>query len=165
MKKSELTQERLKELLSYDPETGVFRWRIPRQGTQVGAIAGHLGRVYWRFMIEYRIYNAHRLAWLYAHGRWPAAEIDHINGVPSDNRLCNLREATREENGRNYKTPTTNTSGFKGVSYHRMARKWHSRIRSKGVLISLGYFDSAEAASAAYEKKAEEIFGEFRRIV
>lgn len=148
---TELTQSRLKELLHYDPETGVFVWRIPRGSAKTGDVAGcpH-PEGYRKIMIDRKIYLAHRLAWLYVHGAWPKDEIDHRNGVRADNRFTNLREATRAENGQNLKIRADNTSGFIGVSWYKPARKWQAHINLAGRNKNLGCFDTPEAAHAAY---------------
>lgn len=147
-----LTQSRLKELLHYDPETGVFTWRVNKGGpAKAGGLAGSRNRGGYRIIgIDYRLYQAHRLAWLYIHGEWPKHEIDHINGVRDDNRIDNLRGATHAENHQNRKKSTRNTSGFLGVSWYPATKKWRSRIRTNRKLKSLGLFDTPESAHAAY---------------
>ena len=109
----------LRRLLSYDPKTGDFRWRVSRGGgVRAGDLAGtlHSGG-YWQIYVNNRLYLAHRLAWLYVYGKWPDKGIDHKNGIRTDNRICNLREATASQNGANKGRLTRNTSGFKGVSW------------------------------------------------
>lgn len=93
----------------------------------------------------------------------PAIFVDHINGDQLDNRKINLRLATRYENAHNHKIFSTNTSGYTGVSFHRRANKWRANIWYKNHAHHLGLFNSKEEASLAYEKKAKELFGEFRR--
>jgi len=94
-----LTQEKLKELLAYDSETGLFKWCV-RVGKRihVGSIAGHLDEIsgYIRITVQGKIYQAHRLAWLYVHGYFPETDVGHINKVRHDNRIENLREASRQ---------------------------------------------------------------------
>ena len=157
------TAERVRELLSYDPETGDFRWMVSRGGQRAGSIARcvrHDGYVV--IMIDRKLYYAHQLAWLYMHGEL-VSELDHINGIRSDNRIFNLRPATRTQNNGNSRKPKHNTSGFKGVCYHKRDKKWQAQIHHKGRQIWLGLFDTAEAAHAAYCEKANELFGEFAR--
>jgi hypothetical protein len=112
-----ITQKQLKELLSYDSNTGVFTWiKKTSNRAPVGNVAGYLnhdGYVY--IKINNKIYSAHRLAWLFTNKAYPENMIDHINGNRSDNRICNLREATRVENAYNQKKQKNNTSGVKGV--------------------------------------------------
>lgn len=94
-------------------------------------------------------------------GAWPAEQIDHINRRPDDNRLVNLREASRAENMWNSSLSCRNTSGFKGVTFFRRAGKWMARIKFNGQSHFLGLFTTAEEAHAAYCKAAEKCFGEF----
>lgn len=163
---AELTQARLIELLDYNPETGVFKRRSDRGGYAAGSIAGadnNLGYVI--LNVDRRRYLAHRLAWLYVHGRWPAADLDHKNMDRSDNRLCNLREATRGENMRNVRAHKNNKSGLKGVSFDRRRKiiKWQASIKVLGARRWLGSFETPELAHAAYVDAARELHGDFMR--
>ena len=157
-----LTQQRLKELLSYDSETGVFTWKMRRSGQRrPGAIAGCINGLSYRCIrIDRRLHLAHRLAWLYAHGSFPAVELDHINGNPSDNRLANLREATHAQNMANGKTKRT---GLKGVYWDKRYKKWYARIKKDGKSISRGPFDTEKEAGEARWKLAQGLHGEFAR--
>ena len=157
-----LTQERLKELLSYDPATGVFRWRVSLSNrAPSGSVAGCIRPDgYVQIMIDGKHYLAHRLAWLYVHGEL-APQLDHADGNPSNNRISNLRPATQSQNNGNARKRSDNTSGKKGVSWHKRDKKWQSRIKHNGRQIYLGYFETAKAAHAAYCEKARELFGEF----
>lgn len=146
-----LTQSRLKELLHYDPNTGTFVWRSARQGVRVGGVAGCInGNGYQLICVDYRLYMSHRLAWLYVYGAWPEHEIDHINGIRDDNRIANLREATRAENAQNRAKQSNNTSGLIGVHWDSTKRKWISQIKIDGATKHLGVFDTPESAHAAY---------------
>jgi len=158
-----LTAARLREILHYDPDTGAFTWRVSRKGVRAGAAAGTLCQGYYRIMADRRSYQAHRLAWLYMTGAWPEAEIDHINLARADNCWCNLREATRVENQRNTSARPNNTSGFKGVVWHKSAKRWRATITADGKQCHLGYFDTPQAAAAAYADAAKKLFGEFAR--
>ncbi len=153
----ELTAERLREILSYDPETGIFRWAI-KTGPKViiGAVAGgDDGHGYVTISVEKRICRGHRLAWLYMHGVWPADQIDHINGDRSDNRIANLREATVAENLQNQRVRSTNKSGYPGVYWEPDRGKWRAQIRVKGRNIYLGlHADIVDAVAARTEAKA-----------
>lgn len=151
-----LTQERLKELLDYDPETGVFVWKVGKGSrAQAGQRAGcGDGKGYTQIKIDKKLYLAHRLVWFYAHGRWPKEEIDHINRVKNDNRIDNLREVTHQQQQFN--------KGAKGYYWSKWAKKWMARIKLNGKMKYIGYYDTEEEASAAYlaAKKELHIIGE-----
>lgn len=153
-----LTAERLRELLSYDPETGIFLWRVSlSRRVALGMTAGTLCGGYTLIRICEKAYRAHRLAWLYVHGRWPIDQLDHINGIRDDNRIANLREANNVEQQQNRAMQRNNTSGHHGVGWCKRDAKWHARIMFKGVRKSLGFFDSLEEASAAYLRAKAEL--------
>jgi len=164
-----ITAEELRKLLSYDPETGVFTWRVDRfcgRGRvrmASGDVAGATGTGGYRVItVFYNGYAAHRLAWLYMTGEWPSHHLDHINGTRDDNRWCNLRAATRAENNRNVKIKNTNAIGAKGVTNHK--GRYRARITVDGKGVHLGYFGCPTAAHLAYCKAAKEYFGEFARV-
>lgn len=145
-----VTQERLKELLDYNPDTGVFTWRVNRTGTaKTGSVAGAVvGHGYREIKVDGKRYKAHRLAWLYVHGKFPPNYIDHVNRVPNDNRIANLRLATNSENQQNQRKPRNNSSGVIGVSWHKKQGKWQAYITSNGRKIHLGYYVTIEEALA-----------------
>lgn len=160
-----IDQQELKRLLHYDPVTGIFTWRVSRSRVHVGQVAGcknSKGYIYIR--LNGKKYGAHRLAWLYVHGCWPADQLDHRNTDKSNNAIKNLREATYAENNWNQGLCSTNTSGFKGVSYHKSCKKWRAQIRNGSGPIYLGLFETPELAAAAYARAAEELHGEFARL-
>lgn len=161
-----LTAERLRELLHYDPETGVFKWRVGRRGTaRAGTIAGRLHRDgYRRIQVDGVSYAAGPLAWLYMKSEWPAGQIDHENCARDDNWFTNLREANGSQNNMNTRLRRTNTSGFKGVTFHKACGRWQAGIRHAGRHRHLGLFDTATEAHAAYCKAALEIDPEFARF-
>lgn len=107
--------------------------------------------------------SVHRAVWAISYGRWPKHEIDHINRVRTDNRLINLREATRNENAENTKLYATSTSGYRGVSWHKASQNWVARVRFNGVNYSLGYFNDIDAAVHA-RKVFEETHYKTRKI-
>jgi len=145
--KSDLTAERLRELVIYHPETGLFEWRLPRSGVGPGLFSGSPGsQGYLRIQIDGQRYAAHRLAWLYAYGEWPKRQIDHKNKVRSDNRLRNLRPASNAQNSRNRKLNRNNTSGHRGVFWSKVAERWQTYIMYKGKYRHLGLFDSIDLA-------------------
>ncbi len=152
----------LRELLAYDPETGVFTWRVRASNMPKGSVAGGLnGHGYILIWVRGRKYGAHRLGWLYTFGEWPPHEIDHINGARDDNRLANLRLATRAQNEANTRRSSRNTSGVKGVSWHKRTSTWRAHIVVNGKQKHLGHFTSINAAAAAYQTAAATHFGEF----
>lgn len=149
--KNALTADAARSLLSYDPETGYFRWRKKvhfKYGP--GASAGHvLTNGYIGVGIQGKKYLAHRLAWLYMTGEWPAGVVDHINGMKTDNRFANLRVGDQQLNLQNMRSAMRGSkSGLLGASKKR--NKWLARISVGGKLVRLGLFESAEEAHAAY---------------
>ena len=154
----QLTQARLKELLNYDPETGIFTRKTTPGGTaKKGNAAGapH-GDGYLSIMVDRKNYLIHRLAWFYIHEYLPEHDIDHLNGIRDDNRICNLREVSRSCNLQNQRIYSNNTSGFPGVCWHKRDKKWTVKIRTRGKRKSLGYYQTA--LNAALARLTEEIW-------
>jgi hypothetical protein len=154
----------LREYFNYDPETGLITWAKKRAyknpaGSRAGAIDRTTG--YIRLGLAGRLYYAHRVAWYLAHGEWPPEQIDHINGVRTDNRLTNLRLATKGQNAINRGPTCRNSSGVPGVRWDRKYSRWYARICANGVNKHLGTFATFDEAVAA-RKRAEAIHhGEF----
>ena len=146
-----LTQARLKENLHYNPTTGDFTWLVHKPRASHKIRAGTINNGYRSISIDGKKYLAHRLAWLYMYGQMPSKNIDHINNHPDDNRLDNLRECTTKQNSLNRLIPRNNTSGFLGVS--KAGSRWKATLHRK----TLGYFETAEVASLAYQTAAKEI--------
>lgn len=165
----DITAEMARQLLNYDPDTGELRWKCrplsmfkagewrdarwsqAKWNTRyAGEIAGRINDGGYPLvnMKSYRPYRAHRLIWLMVHGRWPSGEIDHINGIRHDNRLCNLREGTRAENHQNLKA--RHERGLLGARWYEKYGRWRSRIMVDQKETSLGYHDTEEQAHAAY---------------
>jgi hypothetical protein len=164
VKKQELTQKRLKELLRYDRKTGIFRWRVRRKSRRRTDIAGCRAlSEHWCINIDGRSYRAHQLAWLYMKGEWGRPLIDHRDGNPLNNRWDNLRLASHANNAANRKRLRTNRSGFMGVSFDRRRSKWTAQITKQGKRYFVGRFATPGEAHAAYVAKARELFGEFAR--
>ncbi len=147
-----ITAETFRALLDYDPESGIFRWRVNRGGIQMGAVAGTVSeKGYILILINGTKFRAHRLAWLYVYGAWPQDQIDHLNGDKRDNRIVNLRDVSQSVNLQNQtRARRDSTSGFLGVSWHKRKKHWEAKIKVNKRNHFLGYFDTAEAAHAAY---------------
>ena len=155
----ELTAEYLRSVLHYDPETGIFTWKVRTANcVKVGDVAGCLeGEGYLHIQLQSRKHKAHRLAWLYIRGSWPTDQIDHINRIRTDNRIANLREVSNKQNHQNKSKPSNNTSGHPGVVWDKQKSKWKAQIRHNNKLIHLGYFATIEEALSA-RKAAEKLY-------
>ena len=146
-----LSQERLKKILNYDPETGAFEWKTRTANCiHVGDVAGSNDKYgYWQIQVDGKCCFAHRLAWLYVYGVWPENHIDHIDGVKNNNRIVNLRDVTCLVNSQNQRSAQCiNTSGFLGVS--AVGKVFRARIRIDGKLKCLGTHKTPESAHEAY---------------
>lgn len=160
-----ITAERLRELFRYDPTTGVFVRLKSRGAAKGGAPSGCLSPIgYLQIRIDGKLYYAHRLAWLYVHGVWPADMIDHADGRKINNRIANLREATNQQNLRNMaRLRSDNTSGFKGVYWDKRRETWIAATSVNGKFKWLGSHPTREAAHEAYMVFAKAQYGEFAR--
>ena len=146
----DFTKELVSEYLAYDPETGVFTRRKASGPKRVGDKVGVVNEGYLQVGVCGKKLRGHQLAWFMTHGYIPKT-LDHINGNGLDNRLCNLREVTQQQNIHNHrKPPKHNTSGFLGVSYYKAGNKFSAHINLDGKKIHLGYFDEPEIAHQAY---------------
>ena len=158
-----LTADRLRELLDYDPATGIFTWRVARNSRiKAGSVAGGFQYGYARIRVDDMLYRSHRLAWLHVYGTWPSGEVDHRDGVKHNNAIDNLRIATDSQNRANIGVQANNHSGIKGVG-RRKSGKWRAQIMVNKKAYHVGLFDTAEEASAAYAKAAQSHFGSFAR--
>jgi len=155
-----LTHARLIDVLDYDRDSGLFTWRKatnPRMNLLVGSVAGCLRPDgYLSISIDGDSFLAHRLAWFWITGQWPAEEIDHKNGAKADNRLANLREANRSQNRQNTRRSFSET-GLVGVSWCKRDKRFRAVIKLNGRQKSLGYFTTAESAQVAYLRAKKEI--------
>jgi hypothetical protein len=181
MDKTILTQDFLKSIVHYDPETGIFTWlkrpinmflhcKFPKMSCNIWN-AQNAGNKINRIKNEYVIikileidYLAHVLAWLYMTGKWPDNDIDHKDTIKSNNQFINLRTATKSQNSGNTKKPVTNKSGYKGVCWHKKSGKWRAQIIYQGKSYWLGVYETPEEAHEAYCKAATHYFGEFARF-
>lgn len=150
-----ITQEQLKQVLSYDESTGIFTWlsshsRNARTGGTAGSKSDKCGGGYVSIRVCGYYCGAHRLAWLYVYGKWPSGEIDHINGNKRDNRISNLRDVTRRVNRENQRggRHSKNVGAPLGAFPYRTG--WKSKIVVRGKQHHLGYFATSEEAHAAY---------------
>lgn len=161
-----LTAEILRQCLDYNPETGIFRWRmtaplrqrIDRRGMVAG---GNTGHGYLAIKIMGKLYLAHRLAWFYVHGEWPKNQIDHIDGNKSNNAIANLRDCTAAQNSAR-RVVKASIAPSRGV--FPQGPGFVARIHHGGKRHYLGYFSNLADAKAAYSAKAKEIHGEFAYV-
>lgn len=164
------TADQVRAAINYDPETGAFTWRDRPELTNrwraryPGTKAGTVVRGYTIIRIEKKHFRAARLAWVYMYGEWPNGLVDHINMNRSDDRIANLRLATKAQNSANSPARSTNTSGFKGVTWNKRRSKWQAQICVDYKHVHLGLYDAKEQAAAAYAAAANYHQGEFRRL-
>jgi hypothetical protein len=161
MNSNSLTAERLRSLLSYDAETGVFVWLVSTNGRiKVGDIAGNLdSNGYMHIGCDGKTYKAHRLAWLWKRGAWPKDQIDHRDGDKTNNRWANLREATNAVNQQNkrHARRDNKSTGLIGAKLHRKTGKFMASINVNKQRIYLGLHDTAVLAHNAYIKAKREL--------
>jgi hypothetical protein len=155
--------------LNYDPDTGVLTWRhrpdypVQWNGKWAGKPAGTFDSRGGMVRIKRRPYKVHRIAWLLTYGEIPPTDIDHVNGDGRDNRIANLRIASRTQNNSNRGPQKNNSSGFKGVSWSTKYGFWCAQINHENKHYFLGYFNSPEEAHVAYREAASRLLGEFAR--
>ena len=156
----QLTQQRIKEVLRYEENSGKLFWLDIHNNYLSHKEAGSFRKSsgYIMVQIDKKVYLAHRVIWMLVYGKFPDLMIDHVNGIKSDNRLSNLREVTKRENSQNIRVAysSNKSCGLLGVSYHNKSGKWLARICSDTKRISLGLYDTPEEAHAAYLKKKRE---------
>lgn len=161
-----LTQERLRHLLHYDQESGLFTRKVSRCKNKVGTKAGTICVIgYVQIRVDGNFYYGHRLAFLYMTGNWPENEVDHINMIRHDNRWMNLRHATRSENNFNTNARSRNKLGIKGVCFSDRYQKFIAQISVNGHKYHIGKYETLEEATMAYTGLARLIHGEFYREV
>lgn len=158
----ELTHEELLSLLYYCSESGIFTW-ISDRGNQInkGNEAGGVNQEgYIEIKLFQRRYKAHRLAWFYMTGKWPEV-IDHINRERSDNRFCNLRECSVQQNSCNTGMSHRNTSGYRGVSKHKQSGKWKVDVKVNGRKLFFGLYEDIELAGLVAEEARAKFHGSY----
>jgi hypothetical protein len=161
-KQSLLTQKDLQNIIHYSPETGIFTWARPRKGIAVTDKVGTLKPSgYIVILVKAKLYRAHRLAWLYMTGNWPENEIDHINGDRSDNRFCNLREATKAQNNWNRKIRKDSKTGVKNVLHYPKWGLYYVKITANKVSHSFGPYKTLQEAEKVAHEKRIQIHGNF----
>lgn len=158
MAEANITPEHVLELLNYDPLTGIFTWKNPRSPRmKPGDVAGSANNLgYILIYIDGLRYRAHRVAWFVSYGHWPENEVDHINGIRSDNRIVNLRDVDRSGNMHNASGKLSgNSTGVQGV--HKVKKKYLSAITVNGKRTVLGRFNTLEEAESAYQAAKTEV--------
>ena len=157
-----LTQKELQSKLNYDPGTGIFTKKTNSWKFKIGDVAGFTNKQgYITIGIKNKQYLAHRLAWLYVYGCFPKYFIDHINRNPSDNRICNLREATCSQNHYNKTKQLNNTSGIKGVTWDKQCNKWKAQIKVLDKNKNLGVFKNIKDAEKVVMEARRKFHNEF----
>jgi len=160
--------DRLREVLEYRPDTGVFIWKIKpsrHARARVGGVAGFVGPSgYWTIGLDGKTYFAHHLARFYVTGEWPKGQTDHRNLNKTDTILSNLRPASASQNAANRRVRISSFSGIKGVGWCKQTRKWRAMAYKDGKCYNLGRFDCPAAAQFAYAIAADKLHGEFARV-
>lgn len=161
-----LLQEELNSILAYDPLTGILTWKDNRSNMIQGSVAGSVNSAgYKTITINSKTFRVQRIIWIMMFGYIPNDFfIDHVNGNKIDNRLENLRLATNSQNQQNRPAPKNNSSGYRGVTWHKQMNKWMARISHHGKRKNIGFFDSAEDAYKAYKNEAKKIFTHIDRL-
>ena len=158
-----ITQQYLQDNFDYNQNTGLFvRTKKTGNSVKIGVpLICDKGNGYIVFSVQGKLQLAHRMAWLYVYGEIPTKNIDHINGIPSDNRISNLRLANQSQNTANSSLSKSNKSGYKGVFWRKDVCKWEAQIGVNYKCVKLGKFDSKEDAAKAYANAAQNYFGVF----
>lgn len=166
-----ITQDYLRSILDYSPDTGIFVWKertnVPcywnpkHAGKIAGSIPTKISPAI-NIKIDKKLYYAHQLAWLYMFGEF-VKDLDHKNNIKHDNRISNLRKATRSQQVANTRKRSDNKSGLKGVQWHKAGKKWQARVRVNGIDVFREMYDCPAAAWIAYQIASSKIQGEYAR--
>ena len=149
-------------MFDYDNHSGNLILKKPTRRHAVGAMPRRVcKRGYCRVYVNGSHHLEHRLVWLYVKGVMPKHEIDHVDGNPQNNRISNLREANRSQNARNRGMQSNNTSGAKGVYWHKKNQKYVARLKLNGRAIMIGSFTTLEQAKSAFQDSARKAYGQF----
>lgn len=166
VKAPNMTAEELRDAFNYDPNTGDLCWKIrPANNVKVGVpIRAKNTSGYYHVGFRRRVYVVHRLIWFMTYDEWPELEIDHINCDKLDNRLENLRLASKGQNLTNIPKSDGRTSKYKGVCWKKSNKCWTAQISHEGKCIWLGHFDNEYDAHVAYCEAAKRLKGEYARF-
>lgn len=158
----EISIATLHGLFHYNPESGALTNRVKRKMMPAGIVSGFIEKKGYRSVrINGGTFKVHRVAWAMFYGKWPDGQIDHANRDKLDNRIANLREASGSSNQQNKGIYATNSSGFKGVNWHKRTSRWHARVMHEGTRIYIGSFSTKEDAAEAYRSAAKKLHREF----
>ena len=157
---SEFLLDECKKWLDYEPKTGILRWKTAKSKINIGNVAGSINKGYLRIKLSGKSYYAHRLAWLMFYGNLPD-EIDHIDGDKTNNKIKNLRIATRKQNCLNRKIQSNNSSGLKGVNWNTDTNSWRVRISDNGKRLDFGLYKSIFEAACVIHSARNRFHGEF----
>jgi len=156
---------RLEDCIRYEPNTGVLIWKERvNKNISIGQIIGTKhSKGYLFFRLNRKFYFCHRVAWFLHTGFWPVGEIDHENGVKSDNRINNLRDVTHQQNMWNKTSQKNTSSAYKGVHKIKTSGKWRATLWNGFSKLHLGTFTDEKEAALAYDAEARRVFGEYAR--